>query len=77
MDATSFQLEAQAKERIVFQLGIEKNALWQESRIQWLKCGDNNSHFLHLVMKEIRAQNIIDLLFSEEGEMLLEEKQVK
>lgn len=62
--------EAQAIKKVRHWLHVEESILKQKSREQWVKLGDSNSKFFYATMKQRQAQNRIDAIQTDSGEIV-------
>ncbi|XP_010693882.1 uncharacterized protein LOC104906779 [Beta vulgaris subsp. vulgaris] len=59
-------------------LQVDESILKQKSRVQWLKLEDSNSHFFFRAMKDrYLHNNIIDVLYAENGCKLISEADIQ
>ncbi|KAH0896992.1 hypothetical protein HID58_046560 [Brassica napus] len=74
---TTFQAEADAARKWNHLARQEEQLYRQKSRIQWLELGDQNTHFYHNACRERAAKNNINILYTEEGEVLTNLSDIK
>jgi len=74
---TTFQADADAARKWNHLARLEEQLYRQKSRIQWLEMGDQNTHFYHNACRERAAKNNINILYTEEGEVLMNLSDIK
>lgn len=58
-------------------LSVEGQLLRQRSKVEWMEQGDPNTAYFHAYIKQKRAQSNISAIYTEDGQWLYEEEQIK